>query len=313
MAKPRVKNPAPPKARAAGPAMAMHAGWLADPQNRLTLALAVSLFIHALLLSVHFRLPERIASRFSDQHLEVVLVNAKSARKPSDAQALAQANLDGGGNTEENRRAATPLPASPNKQSGDTLAEASSRVQQLERMQQALITQNKVARPSAPTETHKTQQTDPVAQPSGMDLAQSALAIARMEAEVARRVEEYNKRPRRKSVTARTREVSYAMYFTQWRDKVEKVGNLNYPEAAQGRMYGDVLLLVSVKEDGSLENVEIRRSSGQQVLDQAALRIVRLSAPYASFPADMRKEYQILDIAATISFVKGDQVRSQLN
>lgn len=282
-----------------------------EPSNRyLTLALAASLVLHAVLLMVHFRMPDSQLFKGKDSQLEVVLVNSKSARKPVDAQAKAQANLEGGGNTDENRLAKTPLPATEQQQTGNDLVQAHRRQQEAEVPHQTLVTR-KQSDTAVQSEIRKEEQPEPPTQVSGADLAQSALAMARMEAAVAKDVEEYNRRPRRKQITARTQEVSYAMYFSQWRDKVERVGNLNYPEAAKGRLYGSVTLVASIRDDGELLTVEIRRPSGEKVLDDAALRIVKLAQPYGLFSPEMRREYQIFDIVATINFTKGEQIRTE--
>lgn len=274
-----------------------------------TFAFAASIALHALVLSVHFKFPDAIR-RAKDNTLEVVLVNAKSARKPVQAQARAQANLDGGGNTDENRRARTPLPASAQVQTGDSLIEAQRRVQELEAQQQKLLTQSRSkkaiqveARPSEPQPEQATAR--------GLELAQSALAIARMEAQIERQIDEYNKRPRKKNIGARTEEFRFAQYVEDWRQKVERIGNLNYPEAAKGRTYGSLLLSVIINADGSVRSVQIDRSSGHKVLDQAAQRVVQLAAPYAAFPADIRRDFELIEITRTWVFTRADQLRAE--
>jgi protein TonB len=287
-------------------------GWLSrmDPPHRsFTLALIVSLALHAVLLSIHFKLPDAI-KRATNATLDIVLVNAKSARKPVKAQARAQANLDGGGNTDENRRAKTPLPASRQEQPGDSLIAAQRRVQELEVQQQKLLTQTK-SKKAVQVETSRSEKQPEQASLRGTDLAQSALAIARMEAQIARQVDEYNKRPRRKEIGARTEEFAAAQYLEDWRLKVERIGNLNYPEAAKGKLYGNLLLYVSIKSDGTLESVELRRSSGHKILDDAALRVVRMAAPYASFPTALKRDTDIIGFARTWVFTKADQLQSE--
>ncbi len=274
-----------------------------------TFAFAASIVFHVVLLSVHFTFPDALR-RGKETALEVVLVNAKSARKPVEAQAKAQANLDGGGNTDENRRAKSPLPASARVHEGDSLVETQRRVQELELQQQKLMTQAKSKR-SLQVESKPSEAQPEQATASGLDLAQSALAIARMEAQIARQIEEYNKRPRRKEIGARAEKAVEAQYLEDWRQKVERVGNLNYPEAAKGRLYGNLLLYVSIKSDGSLENVEIRRSSGHRILDEAAMRVVRIAAPYGAFPAELRGQTDIIGFARTWVFTRADQLRSE--
>jgi len=287
-------------------------GWLSrmdPPRRNFTLALIASLVLHAVLLSIHFKLPDTM-KRAANATLEVVLVNAKSARKPDKAQARAQANLDGGGNTDENRRAKSPLPASRQEQPGDSLMEAQRRVQELEAQQQKLLTRAE-SQKVIQAEARQSEKQPEQATMSGADLAQSALAIARMEAQIARQVEEYNKRPRKKFIGARTEEFAAAQYLEDWRLKVERIGNLNYPEAAKGKLYGNLLLYVEIKADGNLERVEVQRSSGHRILDEAALRIVRMAAPYGNFSADLKRQTDIVAFARTWVFTKADQLQSE--
>jgi len=278
----------------------MRLHWAALPAERnLWLGLGVSLLLHALLLALSFKFPE--ASRaFQDQALEIILVNSKSARKPTQAQALAQANLDGGGQSEQNRRIRTPLPASAKQQSGDELEQAEKRAQALEAQQQRLLAEARskgfLAR------TGKEAQPDPARVLSGRDLASNALAMARLEGEIARDSEEYNKRPRVKQLGASVQEYRFAQYIEDWRIKVERVGTLNYPEAAKGKLYGSLRLSVRIRSDGSVESVEIGRSSGHRILDEAARRIVSMAGPYAAFPAEIRRDYEILEISRIWNF-----------
>jgi len=149
---------------------------------------------------------------------------------------------------------------------------------------------------------------EPQPQATGADLANSALALARMQAQISRRVEEYNQRPRKEFIGARAREYRFAQYVEGWRMKVERLGNVNYPEDARGRLYGSLILTVSIKTDGTLDAVEVNRSSGHQVLDRAAERIVRMAAPYAAFPPDIRKDTDVLVITRTWTFAPGDKL-----
>ena len=138
------------------------------------------------------------------------------------------------------------------------------------------------------------------------------MEIARLEAQVSQDWDAYQKRPKRKFLGARTSEYIYARYVEDWRAKVEKVGNLNYPEEAKlQKLYGTLQLTVSIKADGSLENVEINRSSGYKLLDQAAIRIVRLAAPYAAFSDEIRKKVDILSITRTWIFTRADQLSTE--
>ena len=278
-------------------------------ERNLTLALIVSLILHAILLSIHFKLPEMLA-KASEQALEVILVNSKSAAKPTKAQAKAQNNLDGGGNTEDDRRAKTPLPPSKRDATGDELVETRRRIAELEAQSQQAMTQLKSSR--AITSEKPKVETAPALTPAvnGADLASTALAIARIEGQIARQLEDYNQRPRKKFLGARTEEYRFAQYVEDWRQKIERIGNLNYPEAARGKAYGSLVLTVIIRASGDVERVEINRSSGNQILDHAARRIVLLAAPYAAFPAAITRDTDVLEITRTWTFTNSDQLRA---
>lgn len=278
--------------------------------SNLTLGVGISLVLHATVLSLHFQLPEAI-SKASERALDVILVNSRSARKPSDAQARAQANLDGGGNTEQNRIASTPLPPSHNTQDGDSLVNAQRRVAELENIQRQLMTQAKSKKAVSNERSTRDPQPQAVQPLSGADLASSAMAIARLEGQISQNVDAYNKMPRKKFIGARTEELRYAQYIEDWRQKVERIGNLNYPEAARGRLYGSLVLTLTVRSDGTLSNVELIRSSGYKELDEAAQRIVRMAAPYAVFPESIRREYDELVITRTWSFTNSDHLQTK--
>lgn len=280
----------------------------AGAERNLWLAIGVSLFLHAVLLSLHFQFPQ--ASRaFQDKALEIILVNSKSANRPSDVQALAQTRLDGGGNTDQNRRARTPLPPSAHQQGGSELEQAQRRVQALEAQQQRLSTEMR-SKTVTQHKSDKEAQPEPATGPNGRDLAQSALAMARLEAQIAKDVDEYNRRPRKKNVGARTDEYRFAQYVEDWRTKVERVGTLNYPEAAKGKVYGSLVLSVTIRSDGSVEKVEINRSSGHKVLDDAARRIVAMAGPYAPFPPNIRSDTDILEITRSWHFTNSDRLET---
>ncbi|HEY5763605.1 MAG TPA: TonB family protein [Rhodocyclaceae bacterium] len=279
--------------------------------RRFAWALGASLAAHALILSIHFGLPsaERI---FRERPLDVVLVNAKTTRKPQKAEVLAQSNLDGGGNTDESRRARTPLPASTQHIAGDKLEAAQQRVFQLEKLQRDLLAQIKREAPkvnAGKTKNAQPQETPPTV--SGRDLADNALAMARLQAEIDRNLEAYAKRPRRAFVGARAAEYRFARYVEDWRLKVERIGTLNYPPAARGKLYGNLIMTVIVRADGQVEAVEVNRSSGHKVLDDAARRIVQMAAPFAPFPSDIRRDTDIIEITRTWFFTRDDALRSQ--
>jgi periplasmic protein TonB len=239
--------------------------------------------------------------------LDVVLVNSKSATRPDKADALAQANLDGGGNTDQKLRARSPLPAVDEREPSRELKAAESRMKQLEAEAKELMT--RVKSQAQVTQVEVAPQGQPNADAQARDLVDKSLEIARLEAQIRRDFQAYQERPKRKFVGARAQEYRFAQYVDNWRLKIERIGNLNYPEEAKARrLYGSLQLTVAIKADGEVESVEINRSSGHKVLDQAAVRIVRLAAPFDRFPANIRADTDILHITRTWTFTRADQV-----
>lgn len=277
--------------------------------RRLWLAIAISLAVHGLLMMLHFSFPDA-SKAMREKALDIILVNAKSAKKPTNAQALAQANLDGGGNTDENRRLKTPLPATQQQTSGTEIERMQRRVRELEVAQQKMLTEAKTAR-AVSAARNAAEQPAPSPTVSGLDLAESARAMARLEGEISKSMDEYNKRPRKKNIGSRTEEYRFAQYIEDWRQKVERIGTLNYPEAARGKLYGSLVLTLSINHDGTLNRVDINRSSGYKVLDEAAKRIVQMAAPYSPFPPDIRRDTDILEITRTWYFTQGDQLSAK--
>jgi protein TonB len=278
-------------------------------KTRMQFALVVSLLLHAAVASISFKMPERPPLANLQQPLEVVLVNAKSEAPPPKPDALAQANLDGGGNTDAPRRAKSPLPVTQQPRQGEDLAQAARRIEQLEREAKQLMTlpQPQAQAEAAPLPPQP--QSEPREAPNALDLRQRSLEIARLEAQISREWDSYQQRPRRRFIGARTQEFRFARYIEDWRNKIERIGELNYPQAARDqKIYGSLVVTVSVKADGALEKVEINRSSGQKILDDAAIRIVNLAAPFAPFPADISKDTDILSITRTWTFTRSDQL-----
>ena len=281
-----------------------------DARDRMLLgALAASFVLHAILLSLHFKFPDSLRWNAANAPLDVVLVNAKTREKPTKADVLAQANLDRGGNVDENRRAKTPLPVMEPREPGKDLAEAQRRVQQLEAQQQRLIAQTRDSRARVPAQVEKQAPSEvPSTHQNGRDLADLSLAAMRLQAQVDKQLEEYQKRPRKKFIGARAAEYRFAQYEEDWRAKVERVGTLNYPPEARGKFYGSLRLTVTLRPDGTVDTIELDRSSGLKVLDAAAYKIVKMATPFAVFPPDIRRDTDLLVITRTWFFGQGDKI-----
>jgi protein TonB len=272
-------------------------------------AIGLSLALHAALLSMHFKFPDSSRSKQQNASLDVVLVNSKTKERPVKADALAQANLDRGGTVDENRRAKTPLPVTEPRHAGKDLAEAQRRQRSLEAQQAQLLAQAREAQARVAPSAQKQPDIDnPGSQPTGRDLADLALAAMRLQAQIDRQTEEYNRRPRKKFIGANTAEYRFAHYEEEWRAKVERIGTLNYPAEARGRIYGNLQLTVTIRPDGKVESVELDRSSGLKVLDAAAFKIVRMASPYAPFPPNIKRDTDLLVITRTWFFGQGDKI-----
>jgi periplasmic protein TonB len=307
--------------------------------DAMKIAIVISVFVHAIILTIKFQ-PElkKLADRLPS--LDVVLVNAKTKSAPDKAELLAQANLDRGGNTEADRKMKTALPSpkekaaevklKPNSQAQSAAKSAKlkaqeareqKRVDEMEKQAQELLTQinatKKIA--SSPTQNAASaepekgeQQTKVKSQLNTQELITAAKEIDKLEAQIAKQQDEYQKRPKRKFIGARTKEYRFALYVESWRQKVERIGNMNYPEAAKAqKLYGQLRMTVSIKADGSLESVIIDQKSNYPVLDEAAKRIVELAAPYAVFPEDIKHDTDILSITRTWTFTQEDSLQTE--
>lgn len=288
---------------------------LAEPtkqDTRIALALLLSAAFHGMVLSTQFvQINPRL---FEDTSLpmEVVLVNAKTREATLSPDALAQVNLAGGGNTDEERRLKSPLPASPQTQTGgDAETALQTRVAELEARAKALMSQ---IRPEAvltqpPPQPERSVDASQINVQAREVAQQQAREMAQLQASISQQWDEYQKRPKRAFIGANVREYAFARYVEDWVAKVERIGNLNYPEAARRQgIYGSLKLTVSIYADGRIEAVNVDRSSGSKILDAAAIKIVELGAPYAPFPDEMRKKADILSITRTWTFTRSDQL-----
>lgn len=333
-----------------------------ESADRLGFTLFIAIAAHAVVvLGVTFVPHERARELIST--LDIVLVQHKSEDPPEQADYLAQANQDGGGESEEAARPATPLrapfvgpipdiamasPLIPFREEvlSTQLEPVAAKTTAAEDLTPRtpptpVLTQDNVETPEkfiskpsvepapeadtravAKAEKKPQPQPEPQAQPepppqttrtlTAAALIHRSLAMASLSAEIERRLQAYAKRPKRKWITARTREHKYAAYMEAWRQKVERVGNLNYPdEARRANLSGNLLLDVALRADGSVDEIILRRSSGKKVLDDAAIRIVKLAAPFASFPEDIARETDILHVERTWQFLSGNRFRSR--
>ena len=271
----------------------------------LPVTLAISIVFHAFLLLITFAPPDFDPAKFVSQ-LDVILVNSKSPSRPAKADALAQASLDGGGNVEFNRMAKTNLPKVRDMEQVREVELATSRVRNLEAEAQRLLqaANGELSASGQFTPSPHSEFLDRIEDPAQ---AQQRLLIAQLEAQISREWEEYQKMPRRKFIGSRTEAVVYAEYVDHWRQQVEKIGTeyLN-DEASHLKLHGSVVMTVHIKADGSVEKVEIDRSSGHRLLDERARRVIDLAGPFSPFPAAVRKDWDVLSISRTWLFSRSD-------
>lgn len=282
------------------------------PADRLGFTLFVATLLHlALILGVSFTLakPGQISKT-----LEITLSTFKSEEKPKEADFLAQDNQQGSGTLEHKAAPKTTeqAPFQDSKVNKVTPAAAPQPTQRKEAVAtKTALTTSKPKQQKAPTK-QKEEEPQPDAQQAPIfDTTQLSAEIASLEAQLAQEQQLYAKRPKiHRLNAASTMRDKGAWYKDEWRKKVERVGNLNYPEEARRqRIYGSLRMLVSINRDGTLYEVQVLESSGQQVLDQAALRIVRLAAPFAPFTGDLA-DIDRLEIIRTWRFERGDRLSS---
>ena len=166
------------------------------------------------------------------------------------------------------------------------------------------------SRAALPVDNQQVSPTEAPRQVSGYDLLDSSAAVARIEAQIDKDLVDYSARPRKKFIGARAQEYRFAQYAEDWRQKIERVGTLNYPDAARGKLYGSLLLSVTIRADGTVQSIDIHRSSGYKVLDDAARRIVQLAAPYSPFPPDIRRDTDVIEITRTWTFTNSDMLQT---
>ena len=312
------------------------------PADRLGMTTFIAIVAHVvLILGVVFVPHEPMENLFST--IDIVLVQTETQSDPEEADFLAQANQDGGGDVTEADRPATPLPSPLESGQAQVIAttppiktveptpslpmtkvvpeevvsaeESKPVIAMVDSDENTVLptTRNEAPQPRqkpklVPTLAESVEDDATPATLNAATLINRSLAMASLSSEINRRLVEYAERPRRTWISARTREYKYASYMEAWRLKVERIGNLNYPEEARHkRLNGNLLLEVILNPDGSLNDIVLRRSSGHRVLDDAAIRIVKLSAPFAPLPDDILEDTDLLHIERTWRFLNSSR------
>jgi protein TonB len=267
--------------------------------STLQLALFFSVAVHAALLTVRFVDPEGFNRVFEDTPLEVILVNAKSNERPEKAQAIAQASLAGGGDAAKGR-ATSPMPYSALTTVGDDYEEAQRKLDAAHEQQTMLLAQlrDQVAALPKPDPASPSQSNDQTAQEA------KRRQLVKLLAEIEKRINEENARPKKRYVSPATREAAYAIYYDAMRRKVEDKGTENFPEQAGKKLYGELVMIVTVNHDGRVLSTEIVQGSGNGTLDRRAEAIARAAGPFGNFSQDMRRRADQIAVVSRFKFTR---------
>lgn len=282
------------------------------PNDRIGLTFTLAVIFHAIVILGTTFAWDPPSEREQAPALDVMLVQTHSLETPEDADYLAQANQEGGGNTVQKARPTQPLSApvtTPQQGIAPTPPLPSAAPPPTPAQQQLLTTEHAQMVVETAPETKPTE--DPQ-QVSAVDLFNKSLEMASLSTELDKSLQAYAKRPNKKYISARTKEYKYASYMEAWVAKVERIGNLNYPDEARRRnLTGNLRLDVALNPDGSIKNISLEKSSGFKILDDAAVRIVQLSAPFAQFPEDFKDETNELHIIRTWEFIGSNRLKSR--
>ena len=275
--------------------------------STLQIALGVSVAVHAALLSVRFIDPEGFNRVFQDTPLEVILVNAKTSERPDKAQAIAQASLAGGGEAAKSR-ATSPLPYSALTSIGDDLEEAQRKMDQMLEQQTQLMAQVRQQLAILP-------QPDPrkASESSAQEQQEERRRqLVKLLAEIEKRINEENARPKKRYISPAVREEAYAVYYDALRRKVEDKGTANFPEKAGKKLYGELVMIITVNHDGRVLATEIVQGSGNSRLDRQAEAIAVGAGPFGSFNPDMRQKADQIAVVSRFKFTRDQTLETSV-
>jgi len=274
----------------------------------LRVALAVSIGVHAALLTVRFVDPEGFNRIFQDTPLEVILVNSRSGEAPAKAQAIAQASLAGGGETAAGR-ATSPLPPSTLLEVGDANEDARKQIEELKETQEQLLVQVRRELALLPVTEVPRDSGDPAERAQEERRRQ----LIELLAEIEKRINEENARPKKRYISPATREEVYALYYDSLRRKIEDRGTRNFPENQGRKLYGELTMNVTVDAEGRVLETEVLRGSASRVLDRRAVAIVRAAAPFGRFTPEMRRKADQLVITSRFRFTREENLETTLS
>jgi periplasmic protein TonB len=269
-------------------------------------AFIASAGVHAVLLTVRFVDPQALNRAFKDSPLEVILVNSRSAQAPTQAQAIAQANLAGGGEAAKGR-ATSPLPMAPTMELGDAPDDARKRIEQLQQEQQQLLAQIRREVASLPPPDPQRDN----GSPQDREQEERRRQLLRLLAEIEKRVNDENARPKKRYISPATREEVYALYYDALRRRIEDRGTRDFPEHNGRKLYGELTMNVTVDAAGRVVEAEIVRPSKSRRLDQQAVAIVRAAAPFGPFSAAMGSQADQIVVTSRFRFTREDGLETQ--
>jgi periplasmic protein TonB len=276
--------------------------------STLQIALIVSFGLHAVLITVRFVDPEGFDRVFQDTPLEVILVNSRSGEPPEKAQAIAQASLAGGGDAVLGR-ATSPLPPSALIELGESNEDARKQIEQLQEAQQQLLAQIRRELALLPAPDPKRDQ----GTPEERSQEEHRRQLIQLLAEIEKRINEENARPKKRYISPATREEVYAMYYDQLRRKIEDRGTRNFPESQGRKLYGELTMNVTVDAEGRVIDTEVVRPSNSKLLDRRAIAIVKAAAPFGPFNSAMRRKADQLVITSRFRFTHDEALETTLS
>ena len=275
--------------------------------STLQIALGASAALHVVVLTTRFVDPERFNRVFQDTPLEVILVNAKSNERPDLARAIAQASLAGGGQLDKGR-ATSPLPPSAFTDLGDAAEDAQRKVEAMQEQQTQLLAQIKKQLATLPLPDPNLPAHDPVQ----AEREEKRKQLIKILAEIEKRINEENARPKKRYISPATREEVYAVYYDSLRRKIEDKGTTNFPEQAGKKLYGELTMIVTVNYDGRILGTEVVVTSGNLTLDRRAQTIVKGTGPFERFTEAMRRKADQIVVVSRFKFTRDETLETRL-
>ena len=275
----------------------------------LQFALSVSIAVHAALLTIRFVDPEAFNRVFQDTPLEVILVNAKTDDAPDKARAIAQANMAGGGDADKGR-ATSPMPRAQISMQGEVSDNDRERqLREMQEQQNVMLSRVKTVLAAMPP-------TNPMQKnlsPEEVQREEKRRQLIELLAEIERRIQMENERPKKRYISPATRSAVYAVYYDHLRHAIEDKGTENFPQAAGRKLYGELTMIITINHDGRVIATEVVQSSGNRLLDHRAQAIAASAGPFGAFSGEMRRQADQIAVVSRFKFTNDDVLETKLN